>query len=411
MPFFLLGKNADDELRLLTPAVWDTRQAAMAELSRITADPTFDEWDSEVFVVDLDSGVPVLLVRPNADVEPVEAEEAAEAVEDESLVESEDEGPAEAGVDEVEVEAAEADQVAEPELAADEEADTADEVEEIIVTEEVEAEVEETADETEAVVVEEPEPVVVEEIVIEDISAEAPEEEPNDLRDALLRTTEQMEASGIVAPESVGPAEDAIVAEAPETVAVEGETAEAPAWPWDNPEPGPAVPSPPADVAFVLDALEEPAADDRSILPTSLDDETFAAAKPVILGAYGESDSPQEAAQSAPADEIDVSDFALPSEPMSIDEVEIVPATLDDTPMYAPEPPVEAPTEDLSDFILDLETVTTVPEVVVEAPAAAPAAVEESPLGEYTCSDCVYEETCPNRDQRLPKDCISFQWK
>ena len=49
-------------------------------------------------------------------------------------------------------------------------------------------------------------------------------------------------------------------------------------------------------------------------------------------------------------------------------------------------------------------------------PAAAPAQFvadepEVPPLSSYTCEDCVYVETCPNRDQRLPKDCVSFQWK
>ena len=29
----------------------------------------------------------------------------------------------------------------------------------------------------------------------------------------------------------------------------------------------------------------------------------------------------------------------------------------------------------------------------------------------YVCDDCVYVGTCPNKDQRLPKDCGSFQWK
>ena len=53
---------------------------------------------------------------------------------------------------------------------------------------------------------------------------------------------------------------------------------------------------------------------------------------------------------------------------------------------------------------------------VAEAPAepvAQPQAepTPTSPLTEYTCEDCVYVATCPNRDQRLPKDCGSFQWR
>ena len=56
----------------------------------------------------------------------------------------------------------------------------------------------------------------------------------------------------------------------------------------------------------------------------------------------------------------------------------------------------------LSDFILDLGT----------APAEEDAApIPSSTESDDTCADCVYDETCPNKDQRLPKDCGSFQWR
>ena len=47
-------------------------------------------------------------------------------------------------------------------------------------------------------------------------------------------------------------------------------------------------------------------------------------------------------------------------------------------------------------------------EVTVPVPEAG---AEVSPLSTYTCDDCVYVDTCPNKDERRPEDCGSFQWK
>jgi len=63
MAFFLIGRGPDDDLRLISPKSFESRQAAMAELSRLSAEPTFAHWDAEVSVMDLDTGAPVLLVR------------------------------------------------------------------------------------------------------------------------------------------------------------------------------------------------------------------------------------------------------------------------------------------------------------------------------------------------------------
>jgi len=101
-----------------------------------------------------------------------------------------------------------------------------------------------------------------------------------------------------------------------------------------------------------------------------------------------------------------------------------------------------APVEDAAaqaDAAPDIEDTQTAPaETEIERPAETPAAEEESPsnepantptadtepapdeapgsetvspLQDYTCEDCVYVDTCPNRDVRLPKDCGSFQWR
>ena len=55
--------------------------------------------------------------------------------------------------------------------------------------------------------------------------------------------------------------------------------------------------------------------------------------------------------------------------------------------------------------------------IVLESPSAdetvavPEAGAEVSPLSAYTCDDCVYVDTCPNKDERRPEDCGSFQWK
>ena len=90
MPFLLISRDDDDQLRLLTTSAAASRQDALAELSRLTADPAFDGWDDDVLLLDLDSGLPVLLVRPTASasepvVFPVE-EPASAAVEEEPEV-------------------------------------------------------------------------------------------------------------------------------------------------------------------------------------------------------------------------------------------------------------------------------------------------------------------------------------
>ena len=65
MAFFLLGRSEDGGLSLLSDTAFESRQEALAELGRITADSAFDRWADEVLVFDLEAGTPVLLVRPS----------------------------------------------------------------------------------------------------------------------------------------------------------------------------------------------------------------------------------------------------------------------------------------------------------------------------------------------------------
>ena len=117
------------------------------------------------------------------------------------------------------------------------------------------------------------------------------------------------------------------------------------------------------------------------------------------------------------------------TEPLD-DEVPIaetleIAAVIDATPVEAVEPPatpseVEVGSTAQSEFLSDLEPIPTqsdpgapitVPVAMPDAPAPEHDPAEPSSLDDYVCADCVYEATCPNKDQRLPKDCVSFQWK
>lgn len=421
MSFFLLGRVESGEVRLLSPKLFESRQDATSELSRLASDPSMADVEAEVYVADLNSATPVLLVRqPSAAGESSEEPLTDETVESAAVFEAPEEPLVEPVADEA-----------------------------------------------------------IAESIVEAQEQAASELEPqDDLRTALQRTTAHMESTGIVAPESVGPEPSAepveLVAETPEplaeeqseaAVAGEGAPLDSPAWPWDVSTPADAeaavteeagepaldtdeAAEPATEVApFVLEGLEEPAPDDAGDLLGLSPDVALEAPRPVILGAYDEVPSveaPELAETPAPGVPDEVSAALLePAEPVEIEEAAGSAVTGVAEPMSAPDvEPVEdydaaiaealaaveteasqeattgpAETNDaISDFIMDLGSVTSVPEAVAEEPAAAPpsssdARVTAVDTGSYTCEDCVYVETCPNKGQRAPKDCVSFQWK
>lgn len=463
MAFLLLARSTDDSLTLLSRKAFGSRQEALSALGAITADASFDAWDDEVLLLDIDAGTPVLLVRPAASAGDTATPSAPAELEESSTFSAvADEGPIEVAL-EADVAAEQREAQQDEVLASEEPQGEEPTVADIDIDEAARSFIAEAVAENVGVILEEPEP------------AASDDEVATSLLEALARTTVKMEADGIVAPESVGmPSE---VAEAPgsaeqtesaepvvsevaakaDSAPEEGSAAdeleaiaeelgviepepqpkaqpesptppapEPPAWPWDvTPEtaapqeqtaergsepvePDQPVPeavedteeatpaeteseaeadqeaevdqeaelsTTPAETGVVLEGLEEPAIDDGgSLITSTIDDEGFAAARPVILGAYGER---------AADVEIDDEEAVGPIEGRG----------------------EEAEPEPESDFIIIGEGSGS---AEVSVPAAEP---EPSPLSSYTCNDCVYLETCPNKDQRRPEDCGSFQWK
>lgn len=226
MSFILLRRTSDGEIHLLSNTAWSGRGDAMAELSRITAAPSFDRWDDEVLLVDVDSGTPILMVRPAAP-------EPEVAHSDDDASDAED-----AAADDAEEVAADTDEGSAPSA-----------------------------------------PPTDEEIaaLLEDL--DAPEVSPTaapSLKEALERSAARLESEGIVAPDSIGPALEPSPVEVDDAVEPETEVDEAPAaWPWDTAG---------EEKKFDLDALEESHLESESLVRAPGDDETLSIAKPVILG-------------------------------------------------------------------------------------------------------------------------------
>ena len=165
----------------------------MGELSHLTASPLFDAWDAEVFVIDSDSGTPVLLVRPSTPGTDTPSSNSRPRIPQtlhsrpscSTLVWMRSRSRRRA--EEPEDAAAESDEPVEP------------------PSDETPAGKPDTPADPEDVFVAESEPPVE---VVDAAWATAVEETTADegLKGALKRTAAKMEAEGISAPDSVGPA-------------------------------------------------------------------------------------------------------------------------------------------------------------------------------------------------------------
>lgn len=387
MGFYLLGLDrVTGELRTISAELYTTRAEALDALTAISSLRSFEYRDSEVFVADLDVATPVLLVASHLP-EPVPAEEMAP----EAVVEPDEPIALETVVVEEESALPVEAPIAEAVLAelADEELGV--EVEEVAVEDTVCAESEDQEETSE--------PVDEFTAIADEIAEELEERGPgSDLAEALKRAAVTMEASGVVAPDSIE-AVSAPVSDSDEDTVVAEDPGDSPApaspaaWPWsvesggessDSPaqeelasESDAAVPAPPASVTpvFVPDSLEEPDIDSTDLVTARGDDESVALSKPVVLGAYDDDTS-------SAFDEIPTANTAE----TSLDTEAGVGSVLDD---------------------LEIIEEGSTPAGYTAAPATDVIGGAQG----LTCDDCVYVNTCPNKEDLTPASCGTFQWK
>jgi hypothetical protein len=387
MAFFLIGRGPENDVHTLSDSVFATRQEAMAELSRLSADPAFDDWDAEVFVLDLDDGVPVLLVRPKE----AGAEQPAAA----------STGDADAWVADLQPQADVPVESTEPAQSATEESSA--------------AEAQEPVDETDAAP---PEPPM--EPTPPPVAPTAADVDETDLRGAILRTTQHMTAEGIAPPASAGFA----AREEPRPGAEESGFVEPEPEPQDSPA---AVPEP-IDAGPVV-AEEAPAPEPVELSPAVTEEAPVSEAIEAALPPAA-----QDLAPPVPTQDDEAPAAAWPWDSLDVEPVAEQAEPLEDTkaheaPEESQEDAVESASASESDFILDLDAIQPVALESEEAdeqagqpvadtapqepepPAPTPVAEAATSMADYTCEDCVYVETCPNQGQRLPKDCGSFQWR
>lgn len=365
MGFFLLGRGrAGGEMRLISTEVYPDRSSAMDALAALSADPGFAHRDADVFVSDLDQAVPVLLVAPAAPAPAPATEDVPETVSESVVVEADLEVVSDDRSDDV---------------SAEEEPGELEVAEEVEQPEESEGEAE-------------PEPGV------------------STLAEALRGAAGALESSGIVAPESVGPAPAAPGAVSPDVATEPG------AWPWEKASGGGEQATGESDV-YTPSPFEEPAVDAGDLVMTPLDGAgTPEGSRPVIMGDYAD-DSDEEEVPAPP-----VMDYTEP--PGDVDLI------FESAPEVPAPPAVELADEEISaedvtaSILADLETIedpaaedpeagvaidSPVPDAENDIPTAAEtAALDTSTL---TCDDCVYVNTCPNRDGLDPSSCGNFQWK
>lgn len=394
MSFFVVERGAADGLlRVPVPRVFDTREAALEALSSAVATGE-TIIDGEVFVVDLGSAVPVLVmpapVPQRTDQEPVQDDEPAvtdtaagapvydawaEAVI--SSEESADDGLASAlkrAADSLEAEGivAPASIDAGPSVAADAWSTGAP------------TSVAEPAGESAGVADD------------DDVQAVAPlvagSEAMADLSAAL---------EGLRSTELPGAAEPGEQSSPGETGTTDG------AWPWTNVAPVVESEDAAIDVDETRDLVAETvasldadsAADVSMLTPLAEGDDAYLP-RPVILGDYDEDRPPAVA---------EVPDAA----PAPTDEaLEYVPASLETVPDEDEDLPADQPLEAPAGVWLEPPTQADGPDAA-SSEDAAPGyeGGAELDLGTYTCEDCVYSNTCPKVGQATPADCGSFQWR
>ncbi|MDY0340642.1 MAG: hypothetical protein RBS17_05480 [Coriobacteriia bacterium] len=361
MAFFILDKDvASGSLRLPVDGTYGTREEALAALSAaVAAGETVVR--GQVFVLDLDTGQPVLMM-PAPVVTAAQPQEPV--VETPPVIESEPElepGPE-----------PQSESVLEPEPEV----------------------------RPEPVVIAESDVVELEDTPVDDGDVFAPALAGVSLADALKRATTTLEDEGIVAPDSISAEESSFRDDFMEEVETQGkpracaevvssdstiktqiaepmsaftvespEVLEAPAeWPWANVEalPDSLLVEPEFENVPKPESVDVPAAGDFGISETLITSappigEDAYVPRPVILGDYMDGTPGVIAPPAAPA-----------GDPEGV----VAPAA---------------------------------PEVPAVEMAYEPTG--ELDLGSYTCDDCVYSNTCPKVGEVTPAECGTFQWR
>lgn len=393
MAFFVVERSRDDgTLSIPLPNAYESRDAAITALAAATAAGEIGLL-GEVFIADLGSAVPVL-VMPSA---PAVAPSAPEVA---PIEEPEPEPAAE--------EAVEAEP--EPEAMVEEPA--------VEVSEPVAPEAEDTGELDEAA-------------ADGAFTSWEPLGEITDvestLADALKRAATSLEDEGIVAPDSIVSGEEleapvadedleAAAVEEPEAAMDEAASGDTSAWPWANVESyeirvdtgglletedeplDEDATEPPVETVVLEDSpiASEIVAEEQPIITSApADGEDAYMPQPVILGDYP--DTPA-AAEPAPEGETPSAEEPSPSEILAeLDDEEAPLMDLIGEPDVGEPEPVAAEEPATA-------TAESVPEVGYEATG-------ELKLEEYTCQDCVYSNTCPKVGQTTPAECGSFQWR
>lgn len=337
-------------VRLLSETTFGDRKAALVELERVVAAAGRDDLD--LYVVDLESATPVLLLATPSPAGEVAQETAAGAWESPQ---------------------------AEPEARAA----NVPEVEETIA----EAVVAEAAEKGERPPATEVEPAAEKPLAQAGPAITPPSS--TDLATSLLAATTALEASGPEGGASPAHSEAAVEELAPEEVCVEPEMiAEAQA----TDEAG-AVEAASAE----SDEAEIPAGEAPEYLQGGTAQEPLAGTAGIRAVEAGEADGPlPESAMTWPWDKPSSEGETAAPEAVVEGSVDITEAPGSFRVVGQPGPGGDTLSE------------VPGPDASGDERVYEPGALN---MQQYTCADCVYVSTCPNRDQKAPTECGSFQWK
>ena len=349
MGFFLLRRDGD-VVTLIAPTVLGTRQEALAEVSRASAAGALDA--DEVFVIDLDTATPVLIVSPLSP-------------------------PADTGVPALEDPAA-----GEPDATGGAQDDSATGNEALLVTR-VEAAIAEAilADAEDSLLPEPANEALTAEETVE------PETQPTALEPEEADHSKELEEA-----EEAVELEDEEPELSPEPVAQ--------TWPWDP------VPTLSESPALLVEVQPDEDGDRGEV---TADDEDEVADEVEVLDVNGETDELPEEVSGLLADLEEI-----PPGVSVGDEEEEAPEPPSEIAAANPEGDDEsAQARAVADVLVGQSGPESndAAEPSAEVKEAKAYEAGASDITALTCDDCIYLNTCPKKGESDPTSCGSFQWK